>query len=141
MLEKDYNMSDPESKTRFFKEVAKKLLDFKEELERENYIQTLASIYKIDSEMLRSLLKSVSMTLSGTTAPIRPKPTVSKKENKEDGMQLSQKLFLTWLIEEPALYDKIKSYITPKDFTGKFSWKLPKCFMNNLRKENLIRQA
>ena len=80
MLEKDYNMSDPESKTRFFKEVAKKLLDFKEELERENYIQTLASIYKIDSEMLRSLLKSVSMTLSGTTAPIRPKPTVSKKE-------------------------------------------------------------
>ena len=120
MLEKDYNMSDPESKTRFFKEVAKKLLDFKEELERENYIQTLASIYKIDSEMLRSLLKSVSMTLSGTTAPIRPKPTVSKKENKEDGMQLSQKLFLTWLIEEPALYDKIKSYITPKDFTEKF---------------------
>ncbi len=120
MLEKDYNMSDPESKTRFFKEVAKKLLDFKEELERENYIQTLASIYKIDSEMLRSLLKSVSMTLSGTNAPIRPKPTVSKKENKEDGMQLSQKLFLTWLIEEPALYDKIKSYITPKDFTEKF---------------------
>ena len=29
-------------------------------------------------------------------------------------------MFLTWLIEEPALYDKIKSYITPKDFTEKF---------------------
>ena len=137
MLEKDYNMSDPESKTRFFKEVAKKLLDFKEELERENYIQTLASIYKIDSEMLRSLLKSVSMTLSGTTAPIRPKPTVSKKENKEDGMQLSQKLFLTWLIEEPALYDKIKSYITPKDFTEKFFRKVAEMLYEQFEKGEL----
>jgi len=119
MLQKDFSMDDPDSKTRFFKEVSAKLLNFNEELERENYIEALSQIYNIEPGQLRSMVKAVSMSLAGNAAPQRPKPTIQKKE-KEDGMQLSQKLFLTWLIEEPSLYGKIKDYITPKDFTEDF---------------------
>lgn len=120
MLEKNYSLSDPDGKTRFFKEVATKLLGFSEELERENYIESLASIYNIDSDQLQSMVKSVSIKLSGITVPHRSKSAIHKKEEKEDGMQLSQKLFLTWLIEEPMLYEKIKEYILPQDFTEPF---------------------
>lgn len=120
MLQKNFSMDDPDSKTRFFKETAIKLLNFNEELERENYIQKLSEIYNIEASQLRSLVKSVSMNLSGSTVLQRPKPTVQKKEDKEDGIELSQKLFLTWLIEEPSLYNKIKDFIEPKDFTEDF---------------------
>ena len=35
---------------------------------------------------------------------------------KENGKNQSQKLFLTWLIEEPSMYDKTKDYINEDDF-------------------------
>ncbi|WP_286081669.1 DNA primase, partial [Parablautia intestinalis] len=38
MSEKNYNLKDPESKTRFHREIAQKLCGFSEEVERENYI-------------------------------------------------------------------------------------------------------
>ena len=41
----------------------------------------------------------------------------SKSKKREDGMKQSQKLLLTWLIEQPKLFDKIGSYISPEDFT------------------------
>ena len=42
ILERDFNMKDPESKTRFHREIAKKLCGFSEEVERENYISAIA---------------------------------------------------------------------------------------------------
>ena len=37
-----------------------------------------------------------------------------RKEKKEDGIRMSQKLLLTWLIEDPKLYPKIKDILTPE---------------------------
>ncbi len=42
VLRRDYQMDDPEQKTRFYKETARKLLEFPEALERDNYIQAVA---------------------------------------------------------------------------------------------------
>ena len=53
MLERDYDLADPESKTKFFYAVARKILNFEEELERENYIEAVA-------ENTRSVLSSCS---------------------------------------------------------------------------------
>ena len=36
---------------------------------------------------------------------------------KEDGIHLSQKALLTWMIEEERLFDQISNYISPGDFT------------------------
>ena len=41
----------------------------------------------------------------------------AKRKKKEDGMKQSQKLLLTWLIEDAGLFHKIRQYITPDDFT------------------------
>ena len=40
------------------------------------------------------------------------------KEKKEDGILTSQKILLTWMIEEPQVFHQISSYIIPEDFTG-----------------------
>ena len=44
------------------------------------------------------------------------KPGKNRKKEKEDGPRKSQRLLLTWLIEEPGLFEKIKGIITPDDF-------------------------
>ena len=42
VMKRDYQLEDPEQKTRFYHAAAQKLLEFGEELERDNYIQAVA---------------------------------------------------------------------------------------------------
>lgn len=42
VLKRDYNLEDPEQKTKFYNAVARKLLEFPEALERDNYIQAVS---------------------------------------------------------------------------------------------------
>ena len=56
MLEKDYDMNSPEGKTEFFRETARRLLAFEDELERGNYIEAVASAYRVSRESLEKLV-------------------------------------------------------------------------------------
>ena len=114
ILEQKYDMKDPEGKT----EVAKKLLDFTTELERNNYMEAVADKYHMSFEALRNLVNQLG-TQGGLVKERTPLKSGlnEKKHKKEDGMKQSQKLLLTWLIEYDNLYDKIKDIITPEDFT------------------------
>lgn len=117
MQQKDYNMQDPESKTKFYREIARKLCGFPEEVERENYIQAVAQHYQIGVENLRRLVLSYAMQ-TGYAQPVeRPKSGIRKKNTAEEGIRRSQRLLLTWLTDMPSLYPKIKKFITPEDFT------------------------
>ena len=119
MLERDYDLSDPESKTKFFYAVAQKILNFEEELERENYIEAVAAKYQIGFEQLRSVVRSEG-TRGGITREREKVPLksgINEKKKKEDGMRQSQKLFLTWLIEDERLFVLTEDYIGPDDFT------------------------
>ncbi len=117
MLQKDYDLSDPESKTRFHREIAKKLCGFSEEVERENYIEAVAQKYHIGFDNLRKLVVSYA-SQTGLAAPaVRPKSGIQKKNDPKENLKKPQKLLLTWLVEEPRVYQKIKKYISPSDFT------------------------
>lgn len=107
MLEQNYDMNDPESKTAFYNETARRLLAFPEELERNNYIQAVADKYRIGFEDLRKLVNNLAMAGSGITKAAPLKSGIHEKK-KEDGMKQSQKLLLTWLIEDTRLFDSIK---------------------------------
>ena len=48
----------------------------------------------------------------------RPKRLDGKSREKEDGHVKSQKILLTWLIEDEGIFNQIRRYITPDDFTG-----------------------
>ena len=117
MLEKEYNLSDPEDKTRFHREIARKLFDFSEEVERENYIEAVAEKYHIGFENLRKLVGSIAAQ-TGLAKPVeRPKSGIHKKTTPEENSKKTQRLLLTWLVEEPQLYKKIERFIGPEDFT------------------------
>ena len=117
ILERDYNMDDPESKTAFHREIAKKLCGFEEEVERENYIESVAQKYNIGFDNLRKLVSGYAAR-TGLVQPVaRPKSTVTKKNTPEENTKRSQRLLLTWITEEPEIYPKIKAYITAADFT------------------------
>lgn len=117
ILEKDYDLSDPDSKTRFYREIAKKLCGFEEEVERNNYTEAVAEKYRIGLENLRKLTASYAAQ-TGFIKPVeRPKPTVARKNEPQENIKKSQKLLLTWLTDEPKLYQKIKKFIIVEDFT------------------------
>lgn len=117
ILEQNYNMNDPRDKTAFYQEAARKLLEFQEALERNNYIEAVAQKYQIGFENLRSLVAQVSTQTGLVQRPQPLKSGIRKKEiSREDGILKSQKLLLTWLGEEPGLYPVIREYITPEDF-------------------------
>ncbi len=117
MLERDYDLGDPESKTRFHREIAKKLCGFSEEVERENYIEAIAEKYHMGFENLRRLVHSYAAQTGLATPAARPRSGIRKKEEPEEGRKRIQRMLLTWLTEEPEVYPKIKKYISPEDFT------------------------
>lgn len=116
VLERDYDMHSPEGKTDFMREVARRLGEFEEEIERNNYIEAVAQAYHVGYEELRKLVVKTAVQ-QGLAKPVsRPKQT--RKEKKEDGNITSQKVLLTWLIENENIFSQICKYISPEDFTG-----------------------
>ena len=157
VLKRNYQLEDPEQKTKFYQETAKKLLQFGEPLERDNYIQAVSREQMIKEEELRQLVNRLGMQMglkagdsyredaSGRNVISRENgggpsndmgrpeyggnpyegqaaqnqaaiKKTGRKQEREDGIRRSQRLLLTWLIENPALFDKIKGIITADDF-------------------------
>ena len=117
IMQENYDMNDPESKTAFYNEIAQKLLGFSEELERNNYIEAVAEKYQIGFDNLRKLVNNLAVK-GGLVREHTPlKSGINENKKKEDGMKQSQKLLLTWLIEDTRLFGAIKGLITEEDFT------------------------
>ena len=181
VLRKQYDMEDPEQKTEFYQETAKKLLEFPEALERDNYIQAVSREQFIPYEDLKRLVNQLGSRIppgasvqksagyggyargegssgyaggggkvryardegssgytggggkggyagsegsSGYAGEGRGGYAVEngwrgkggQKKDKDEGSRQSQRLLLTWLIEYPKLFEKIKDVVSPADF-------------------------
>ncbi len=117
ILEGRFDMNDPESKTKFHREIAGKLCEFTEDVERDNYLQAVAEKYFIGVENLRKLVTNYAAQ-TGLARPVeRPRSGVQQKNKPEEKAKKSQRLLITWVTDEPSLYEKIKKYITAEDFT------------------------
>ena len=116
MLEKEYDMNSPEGKTAFFQEAARRLIGFEDELERNNYIEAVAGTYRATVESLQKLVAKMAVR-EGMAKPVeRPKQATGSEKPKEDGAKISQKILLTWMIEDRRLFGIIQKYISPEDF-------------------------
>lgn len=118
MLEREFDLNDPEGKTNFYNQIARKLCEFGEDVERENYITAVAEKYHIGFENLRKLVVNTAAKTGGYAVPIeRPKSGIQSKNTPEENSKKAQRLLLTWITDYPQLYGKIKQYISPEDFT------------------------
>lgn len=130
MLQRDYKMDDPEHQTRFQTEIARKLCKFEDEMERNNYLLTVSKRFDINPEALRKKVIHLASEQGLLTRPVQPKSGIQKKDGK-DGAKKSQRILLTWLVNEPELFRKIDGYITPDDFTDELYGKVAKKLFEN----------
>lgn len=117
IIEKNYNRSDPESETAFEREVANKLVQFSEKLERDNYMKAVCRQFMIPEDGMREMVIRIGSQggiIPRQTQPVRRVEPARKK--KEDGIRQAEKILLTWMIEDGDIYDKVSEYIQPDDF-------------------------
>ena len=116
-LQTAYNMEDPEEKTRFMNEAAKKCLTFDNEIERNNYIEAFARQYAIRAEDFRGLVSRQAAARVGIDyEKIRQERRQKSKTQKEDGILKIQGVLLTWIAEDVTLFLKISRWLQPDDF-------------------------
>ncbi len=136
VLEEQCDMSDPESKTRFHREIARKLCEFSEDVERENYLQAVAEKYFIGVENLRKLVTGYAAQ-TGLARPIeRPKSGIRQRNGPEENAKRAQRLLITWMADDPAVYDKIKKYISAEDFTEELYRKVARRMFHDMEAGN-----
>lgn len=127
VLRQSYDFADPQQKTEFINACARKLTGFIDEMERVNYIEAVARTYLLEFDSLKRKVNAYgaagytersreSADASGEQVNQTEQRTAKQKE-KDDGNKKAQRLLLTWLAEEPAVYSKIRELIQPEDFT------------------------
>ena len=124
VLEKEFDLHDPEQQTDFQRKVAERLCSFQDGLERENYMQAVCKEHFIAYEDMRRMVNGMGAQVQLQNAiqsqreKEREKHSIERRE-KEDGIKKSQRLLLTWMIEDTKVFEKIKNYISPSDFIEK----------------------
>lgn len=114
ILERQYDLNDPEQKTQFFNDVAGKILAFEDDLERSNYIEAVSSKYNIRPEDMRKLVAKLSAHMAGI--PVTLSSAKEKKDKSTEGNAKAQEILLTWITNEPDIIDKISEFISEGDF-------------------------
>lgn len=122
IAESEFPMEEPQGQNRFFERCAEMLLELKDELERNLYIEAIVKKYRgqygISVEDLRKRVNTLA--LKGTLAERRIQPKKSQegapKKKKDSASDQAQKLMLTWIVTYPKIFDKVAQYLTPEDF-------------------------
>lgn len=145
ILEKNYNINDPEGKTGFFNEAAKKLLEFEQELERKNYIEAVARAYGITFDELNRLVNRYGLHAGYGSENVYQRNNNTKKEKKftekEEAVVTAQKLLLTWLSEDTSLFAKIDEWISPDDFTDELCHEAAVCVFDEYHEKGTVTPA
>ena len=123
IAESEFPMDEPQGQNRFFERCAELLLELKDELERNLYIEAIVKKYRgqygVSVEDLRKRVNTLA--LKGTPAENRTQPKTSggqNKKKKESASDQAQKLMLTWLVTYPGIFDKVAQYLNAEDFIG-----------------------
>ena len=121
VIKKNYSMSDPEQKTKFVHETARKLLVFEDKIQRDNYLEAVAARYNIKTEDLRQLVVRYGNQMPSGYQEVmeeRQQERIRKGKKKEtrEGISYSYRLLLSRLIEEPKLFVQIREWVKPEDF-------------------------
>lgn len=121
IAEGEFPMEEPQGQNRFFERCAEMLLELKDELERNLYIDAIVKNYGgrygISSEDLRRRVNTLAMKGTPAEHRLQPKTGSQEKKKKDTASAQAQKLMLTWLVSYPKVFDKVTQYLSPEDFT------------------------
>ena len=116
MLERDYDFSDPQGKSDFFHAVSDRIMELRDEIERNSYAEAIARNYGIAKEDLLRIVARRALAADGKKMIRAPGSSAAKRADRDSGLVQSQKLLLAWLASYPALGSRLESYLSPEDF-------------------------
>lgn len=119
-LMNEYNLYDPSEKTEFHNKVADMLLEFEDEIERNNYLESVCRTFNIPLDGLRQLVKKKGLNYIGKKQREEKETIKSGNKEKEEAVVLAQQILLTWLIEEKNIFECVAKYVSPSDFSDDF---------------------
>lgn len=133
VLRNSYDMNDPAGETDFQKEIATKLLEFEDALERGNYLDAVAKKFSIPAKKLESLVNKFALSHDGVKKYDKPRSAINSKREKLDLAREPERILLTWLIEEKEIYEVIKEIISEEDFVEPLSKKVADILFEQIR--------
>lgn len=138
MLMQNYDLKDPDSKTKFLNEVAGKLLEFEDDVARNVYLESVCKEFMIDKETMEKLVYKKSLTYEKKKDfLVTESSSKNQRQIIDDGMKKSQRILLTWLIEDVNIYPKIKGIISENDFIDEFYKRVAKLLFEQLEGGNV----
>ena len=140
MMQRQYDMNEPHQKSEFYLGVARKLLEFQTELERNVYVEAVAREFMIPQDELAREVVNQALSYKPEKEKkisIQAEIREEKKKTREDGTKEAQKFLMTWLIEDESLYGKIKEYIGPDDFVDEIFHSVAEMLFRQLEEGNV----
>lgn len=120
-IEKGYDMDNPEEKTKFYNEIAKRMLEFSDELERTNYCQAVCKHYNISYDEFRRLVNKMA---AGIQVVEPEKKIINNNSGTKSLVDLelnkdrleSERLVFTWSMEQSNYFKVMREYLSVSDF-------------------------
>jgi len=127
MLKEAFDMNDPDSKTNFYNETARRLSFLDDEIERENYLRTVSSEFDIDYNLLKNRTVKYALTRGNTGNRSRYSSDNSidsvqsgegygRSGKRQDALLKSYVEVLRFLANHPVFYEQVSQVIGPEDF-------------------------
>ena len=118
MLSEQYNLNDPEERTSFHNETAKRLAQIEEVLERNNYIEAVSNLYHIDKAGLTDLVHKYGIAGVPRSEIVEREERRAEHESRaaDQAKNKPMKLLLTWMVNEPGLFQKLDGIIDETSF-------------------------
>lgn len=139
MLERNYDLKDPESKTKFCVEIANKISKLDEEIERNNYTEAVCEKYKLSEESLMKLVAKQAMKAENFEEKIKIKSGIKDKnvDKLDEARRNTQKVLISWICDEPKIYPIVREYVSPEDFSGELFVKATELLFEQIENDKI----
>lgn len=141
VLKNSLNLEHPNDKIKFLKEIAKVLSKIENEIEREVYVQKIASEYQISKEAIYaeiSKLENTSTTSKKILEKSKPRLEVKPTIKEDNANDKKEKLIIYLLINYPnESYEKIRAKVSVEDIKNETNKAIVKKLYEEFEKGNI----
>ena len=141
VLKNSLNLEHPNDKIKFLKEIAKVLSKIDNEIEREVYVQKIASEYQISKEAIYaeiSKLENTSTTSKKILEKSKPRLEVKPTIKEDNANDKKEKLIIYLLINYPnESYEKIRAKVSVEDIKNETNKAIVKKLYEEFEKGNI----
>lgn len=115
-IAKNYNLKDPEEKVKFSNDAARRLSAIEDVVARHSYIDAIAEQYSLDRDGFKEKVTSYG-TLGLKEKDVSTREAITRQRGQTNADEnKSQKLLLTWMVNDTSLFRVLADIISEDDF-------------------------